>query len=74
MLRPHLAIAWKGLPRIGAKLLHPFAQHIPMYIQIPGSLRNRHTALEDQSIRVALELAGSLPSLHLMFSGEAKTP
>ena len=34
LLRLHLAVARKRLPRIGGKLLHPFAQHILMHVQI----------------------------------------
>lgn len=50
--------------RVHGKLLHPFAQHVLVNIQIARRLRNCDTALSHQPHRINLELADELPSLH----------
>lgn len=64
LLRLHLAVAGKGLRRIGRKELHPFAQLVLMDIQIPRRLRHAHSAILDQADRLHLELTPKLSSPH----------
>lgn len=45
----NLAVAGKGLPWIGRKELHPFAQLVLMDIQVPRRLRHTHSAILDLS-------------------------
>jgi hypothetical protein len=45
LLGPHLAVPRECVSRIGGKLLHPFAQHVLVHIQIASRLRNCDTAL-----------------------------
>jgi hypothetical protein len=53
----------KGLPRIGAKFFHLFAQHVLVDLQIPSRLRDAHSSFLDQANRLDLELTPNLPSL-----------
>ena len=69
----HLAMARKGLVRIGGKVLHLPAQHVLMDIQIPSRLRYTHTPFLDQADSLDLELSPKVPSLHEN-SGLIKTP
>ncbi|MBB3981714.1 hypothetical protein GGR44_001361 [Sphingobium fontiphilum] len=39
--RLHLAVRWKGTPRIGGELPYPFAQHVLVHIHIASSLCHR---------------------------------
>jgi hypothetical protein len=44
------------LVRIGGQFLDPFAQHVLMDIEVPGSLCRRHPPILDQPYRLDLEL------------------
>jgi hypothetical protein len=64
LLRLHLSMAGEGMLRIGAELLQPFAQNIPMNVQLTGGLRHRDPAFPDQLDRLNLELPTESSSLH----------
>jgi phage terminase small subunit len=57
-------MAGKGLHRIGAELLDPFAKHVLVHVQVTGSLCCRYPALLDQLDRVKLEFPTEPSSLH----------
>jgi type I restriction enzyme, S subunit len=57
-------MARKGLHRIGAELLHPFAKDVLVHVQVTSSLCCRYPALPDQPDRLKLELATEPSSLH----------
>ena len=48
LLGLHLSVTRKGLRRIGAELLHPFAQNILVNVQVAGRLCHRYPAFPDQ--------------------------
>jgi DNA-binding transcriptional LysR family regulator len=57
-------MAGKGLNRIRAELLDPFAKHVLVHVQVTGSLCCRYPALPDQLYRLKLEFPTELSSLH----------
>src|SRR3981189_606050 len=57
-------MAGGGLNGVRAELLHPFAQHVLMDVQVSRSLCRRHPALPNQPDRLDLELSTKLSSPH----------
>src|SRR3979411_383201 len=57
-------MAGEGLNGVRAELLHPFAQHVLMDVQVSRSLCRRHPALPNQPDRLDLELSTKLSSPH----------
>src|SRR3979409_288310 len=64
-------MAGEGLNGVRAELLHPFAQHVLMDVQVSRSLCRRHPALPNQPDRLDLELSTKLSSPH-DYSGSMK--
>ena len=64
LLGLRLAMAGEGLNGIGAELLHPFAQHVLMNVQVPAGLRYRYPTFPDKLDRLDLELSAEPSSLH----------
>jgi hypothetical protein len=52
LLGHHLPMAREGLNRIGADLLHPFAQNILMNVQVSGSLCRRYPTNRSEHVTV----------------------
>src|SRR6476619_5411289 len=50
--------------RLRSKLLHPFAQHVLVDIEVPCRLVSADTAVTNEPNRLDLELSTELPSLH----------